>query len=420
MSSATPRIAGRARELCNVTGGFEESNMKFPKDAGELSATGEYIPERADHWRVEPFIPIPTSDLTAYLEQKLRNGHQVERFRQVCRAIENDIHIRSLSLHHDLDKAYTPLDPDRDTSLLVPRSDEEIREEADEVTRLMCQALEAADYTELTHQELDDATKVASLWGVPLHVDFEIFSHLAVFARGDVVGMREFRNWRRLYRKELVEVQIYRRLVVLFQIKPDVTINDEGEADRLYLRMFKNIPKADVDMLLPGSRVRIGWLDRTKIFVPSLGGIGMSLWKLARLVLLVAVITTSKLLVLAGLLGATIGYIVRTITSYFQTKKNYELNLTRSLYFQKLDSNAGVMYRVLDEARQQDQREEMLVYYGLLTAEEPTSRRKLRRRIERMLREAIEVEIELEIDDAIKTLTRLSLITERNDTLQLV
>lgn len=85
---------------------------------------------------------------------------------------------------------------------------------------MMRDLLATADYAELSREELDAAVQVAILWGVPLHVDLNIFRHLAVFARGDVVGMREHRHWKRLYRKQLVEVPIYRRLVVLFQVLP--------------------------------------------------------------------------------------------------------------------------------------------------------------------------------------------------------
>lgn len=393
--------------------------MVFPEEAGEASATGEYIPEKADHWQIEPFIPVPTADLTAYLQRLLPDVGTADQFLEVCRAIDIDIHTRSLPLHQRLDAAYTALDPDRDVSLLVPREEQQQEDDSSEVTRLTRSILEGADYTELTREQLDAATKVASLWGVPLHVNLDIFCHLAVFARGDIIGVREIRRWQRFYRKELVEVEIYRRLVVLFQVLPGIAVDGEGESDRLYLRMFKNIPKADVDMLLPGTRVRMGWLDHTRIFVPSLGGIGMSIWKIVRLVLIVAVVTTSKLLVLAGLLGATLGYVFRTVTNYFQTKKNYELNLTRSLYFQKLDSNAGVIYRILDEARQQDYREAILAYFGLLTADGPISRRKLQRKVERILREAIDVEVSFEIDDAMKILQRLELVRETEDMVHL-
>jgi hypothetical protein len=96
--------------------------------------------------------------------------------------------------------------------------------------------------------------------------------------------------------------------------------------------------------------------------------------------------------------------------SYFQTRKNYELNLTRSLYFQKLDSNFGVIFRILDEARQQSYREALLSYYALLTCDEPVGRRRLKRRCERMVRELLDIEIDFDVDDALRVLSQLGLV----------
>jgi len=382
----------------------------------ELSRTGEYIPANASHWRIEPFIPVPPSDLTEYLQALLPAGPVRESFAAVCDQLLRWVHQQSFSQHQQLDAAYAALDPDRDTSLLMDRQVDEQTVDAADVARLMRTALDAADYLELSREELEAACEVSSLWGVRLKVDFEIFQHLGVFARGDIVGVREIRRPQGFYRRETLEVEIYRRLIVLFQIKPNQIIEGEGQADRLYLRMFKNIPKADVDMLLPGSKIRFGWFDHTKILVPSLGGIGMTLWKLVRLVLFLAVVSTGKLLLALGLVFATFGYIARSVSSYFNTRKKYELNMARSLFFQKLDSNAGVIFRVLEEARQQQYREAVLAYYALLTATEvPMGRRRLKRRCERMLRDLLEIEIMFEVDDALQVLQRLKMIQEHAD-----
>jgi hypothetical protein len=381
------------------------------KDArNEQSSTGEYISDAAAHWQIEPFIPVPPSDLFEYLRERLEDPRHRECWQAVSDAIQRWLHDHSYEQHQLLQAAYAGLDPDRDTSLLMQREASESVADAADVARLMREALAEADYAELSRDQLEAALDVASLWGVPIKVDLEIFEHLGVFARGDVVGVREIRRWQNLFRQELVEVEIYRRLVVMFQVRPGIVIDGEGQSDRLYLRMFKNIPKADVDMLLPGTKIQFGWFDHTKILLPSLGGISMSLWKLVRLVLLVAVITTGKLLVLLGLLGATVGYVVRSVMSYFQTRKNYELNLTRSLYFQKLDSNFGVIFRILDEARQQSYREALLSYYALLTCDEPVGRRRLKRRCERMVRELLDIEIDFDVDDALRVLSQLGLV----------
>src|SRR5262249_28018347 len=43
----------------------------------------------------------------------------------------------------------------------------------------------------------------------------------------------------------------------------------------------------------------------------------------------------------------------------------YHLNLTQSLYFQNLDSNAGVLTRLFDEGEDQETRTTLLAYYCL-------------------------------------------------------
>ncbi|MVD21648.1 DUF3754 domain-containing protein, partial [Vibrio cholerae] len=45
-----------------------------------------------------------------------------------------------------------------------------------------------------------------------------------------------------------------------------------------------------------------------------------------------------------------------------RTKEKYQLNLTRSLYYQNLDNNGGVICRVLDEAEEQELVEAILAY----------------------------------------------------------
>lgn len=60
-----------------------------------------------------------------------------------------------------------------------------------------------------------------------------------------------------------------------------------------------------------------------------------------------------------------IGYGVRSFYGYLNTKQKYQLNLTESLYYQNLDNNAGVLFRLLDEAEEQEAREAMLAYFFL-------------------------------------------------------
>lgn len=321
-------------------------------------------------------------------------------------------------LHHQrrvkqtrLSRRYGSVDPDNE-GYAVERDEASCAVAAHKVTVAVREVLTAANYSRLSEDAVAQAVGVASKWGVPLHVDFGVFRQLAVYARGDIMGLRGLRRWHRPWQEEMAEVPIYQRVVVLFQLTEDCRTEDNLDPRRLHLRIFKNIPKLDVDMLLPGSRVRISWLDSTRIVIPSLGGIGVTIWKIVRLALVVAALSLYTAAVLLGLVLAALGYIVRSVMNYFQTRNRYMLNLTRSLYYQKLDSNAGVLYRLLEEALQQQQCEAMLAYFAMTTVDGPISRRRLRRRIERILRELLQTEIAFKIDETLDRLSGLGLAVE--------
>ena len=142
----------------------------------------------------------------------------------------------------------------------------------------------------------------------------------------------------------------------------------------------------------------------------------LSLQKISRFVLVTLALAAyySTALVI-GLLLAAIGYCVKSFFSYFQTKNRYLLDLTRNLYFQKLDTNAGAAFQMIQQAGRQSTNESALAYYALATEAEPMSRRRLRRKCERLLREAIEVEIDFRVDRALEPLFALELIEESSE-----
>jgi hypothetical protein len=245
---------------------------------------------------------------------------------------------------------------------------------------------------------------------------------LDVYARGDVVGRRKRRRWRNLLREEEVDVPIYQRLVVVFALSPQSRLDSAIDRSAIYLKLFKNIPKIDVDMLLPGSQVRMTMMDRGKIVVPTLSGVGLTIAKIIKGALWALTGTIWGLLAFLGLVGATIGYGTRAFFGYLQTKDKYQLSLTRNLYYQNLDNNAGVFYRLLDEAEDQEVRETLLAYF-LLWKEAPATgwlAAELDSAAEAFLRRAISVDIDFESADAVSKLLRLGLAQQMGERLQAV
>lgn len=434
------------------------SNLIHAQRRLTYASTEDFVALDAEHWAIEPFIPINTAELvdtcihrwTTWAEPDTTDaGNRVaprpldaDRLRQVFTGFADLLHHRYRPLFSRFAQRYSELDPDRDTRPIIPlqpRHDHpgdagqsaatamtgdgvkgEAGEPLDEKARWLVdvqritdvgkQVLRDAGYTELGREELESSVGVYSEWGVPLHVDFDVFDAIVVYARGDVVGKRSKRLWQNLYREVSLDVSLYQRVVVMFKLRDGFRTEDDLDDKMLHLRMFKNIPKQDIDMLLPGTRVKFTWFDHLKNLVPSVGGISVTLFKIARVGLFVAAITFSIAAVLAGLFIALIGYMVRSVVNHRNAKNRYMLNLTRSLYYQKLDSNAGVACRLLEEAETQRHRECILAYYAILSAGEPISMRRFRRRVERMVREMVDVEIEYRATDALDMLTTWGLI----------
>lgn len=400
-----------------------------------IDNTSGFIRDDAPHWSIESFIPMQTGPLIDFLLSREDSpaGAQ-DGFRESCAMLESILRGRSSLYYGRFAKRYWKIDPDNDSR--VPgdardddsgRDDESLEpppftptsgppcSDLSEFFELCDDFLVEAGYRKVAQDEIEKCVGVASQWGVPLHVDFNLFEKLVVYARGDIVGTRLRRRLRRLYRPEQVSVPIYQRMFVMFQLKSDVDTQEELLASSLHLRMFKNIPKQDVDMLLPGTSVRITKIDRAKIIVPSIGGLLMSLRKIAQFMLIFAALTLYSTAVLVGLVLAAVGYIVKSVLSYFQTKNRYLLNLTQNLYFQKLDTNAGAAYRAIQQAHRQTTNEVVLAYYAITVSDEPVSRRRLRRRCERLVREAIGVEVDFRVDHALDRLSEIGVIEKVGD-----
>ena len=283
--------------------------------------------------------------------------------------------------------------------------EESAQEQMRQVIELFSLVMDDAGYRKIGQEDIEKCVGIASQWGVPLHVDLDLFEQLVVYARGDIMGTRFRRRLRKLYRMEAFEIPVYQRMTVAFQLKSELQGEETLNTNRMHLRMFKNIPKEDVDTLLPGAQVRISGFDHVKIIVPSLGGFLMSIRKIAQYAILFAVIALHWSLILVGLL---IGYLVKSTLGYFEAKKKRELKLTRNLYFQKLDTNAGVGHRIIQQAHRQRTCELIVACYALQSSDEALSPRRLRRRCERILREAVDVEIDFQIDRVLSSLQQMN------------
>jgi hypothetical protein len=327
------------------------------------------------------------------------------------------------------------MDPNRDTRPLpteptVDRLDQE---------RRMLEALERvlgrANYQRLTRDELNRALEEESVFHVKLHVDLDDFAELILFARGSRTVIETESRWFGL-RKETKPVDLYERVVIYARFKdaehfPPARLKKLGFAPgSAMLKLFQNIPKGDLEMLLPNTEVRMKALDQLLIGVPAVAGaVAVVVTKLgATLLILIAVVAAllglrkddvtvhpDHLAALSLGLGALGVHFFRQFGRFKNRKILFMKALADSLYYKNLDNNAGVFHRVIDDAEEEECKEALLAYFALLVADRPLSAEELDRNVEGWLLDKTGIQLDFEVDDALAKLERLGLATRQGE-----
>lgn len=372
----------------------------------------------AEHADREHYIPLRFTDLVELLGRApTLTDPERESFRALAKLLSAVFHFESHQRLEELKEAYAPFDPDEDVKLLSPWSPEERRRRQEQLFARFDELLRQANYVRLTREKLEAAFSTVSAWGIPMEVDFSQFERLEVYARGDIVGKRTRKNWRTRWKEQTLDVEVLQRVVVIVKLKKsDDPKKALFDTDHIFIKIFKEIPKADLEMLLPGAKVRFSNVDKSKIGFPVVSGLGIVGWNLLKLAGIVAVGgAAGSTMMLWGAAAGTLGYGWRTYSSYNFTKNQYSLQLTRSLYYQNLDNNAGVLFRILDAAEEQECREALLAYFFLWrqAGEEGWTPAQLDDAIEAHLEKEAGLKVDFEIGDAMAKLIRLGLVAER-------
>jgi hypothetical protein len=371
----------------------------------------------------EHFIPLRKSDLIQLLcRDKQLDIKEREPFRQFGRLVSSVFHFEYLQRLEELKDAYAPFDPDADTRPLQPLLPEEKQQRLEQMFDDFTKLMERANFKRLTREEIQQAVETASEIGIQTDVSLDVFEKLEVFVRGEVMGKRTLRRWWKLWQKEELVLPLYQRLVLILKLKPHRRLDRDIDTDRVYLKVFKDIPRMDKDTLLPGARARLSRLDRALIAYPLAAGVGLMLYNIGANIwdkgAAAAAATFGSVVALWGIALALGGYGYKSYYSYQVKKQTYSLQLTKRLYYQSLDNNTGVLMRVMDDAEEQECRETLLGYFCLWKYAPPQgwTAEQLDDYVEMYLEGAAKLKVDFEIGDALAKLERLRLVVRTGET----
>lgn len=416
--------------------GTDGKGWKANGKAGR-TGNGEAGGRPAERAVAERFIPVPRHRLMEALwHESVWPGTDPAEVKTFFRYLVQWRHLAYADRVDDLDTAYAPFNPDSDdVEAAAPAPAALARAKAD-LIRLVRELLERANYKEIPRERLEQVIAERNPYGLDFDVDLDEYQELMVFTRGEyeedlsgdliekVIG-----------RGKTFTVTKFKRLFVLMQLKSaDVRAaelqREEGisekqakkavrkarkplslhfRPDRIYLKLFRGIPRADLEMLLPNTRIRFKNRDKLTLGVTAGGG---------------AVGVASKLTAAAALTPAGFGVAAfallgvagQQFNRFMQVRTRYMMQLAQSLYFQNLANNQGVLALLAERGEDEDIKEELLLY--TLIARHGGSRAELGRAklgIEQYLLESFGVHVEFDAEDALGRLIEEGVVVESAD-----
>jgi hypothetical protein len=338
----------------------------------------------------------------------------------------------------DLEQTYETFSPDSDLLMTRSFSDEDRAVLQHRVFEGVESLLRRANYERIEPTDVEMILTRESHYGLDLNVDMKAFEHITIYYRGASNQKYERRNIRKFLRKEEFNVPIFQRLFIMFKLKPFASRVEEimrekhcsrtaaekwverarhsmppGISEKnIYLKLFKNIPRTDVEMVFPNTEVRFRSLDKLRLGVTAGGGLGMGAFGAAGKIALLASNPIAAMGALVGLGGIAF----RQAMGFFNQKQRYMVVMAQNLYFHTMADNRGVILKIAARGAEEDVKEEMLLYSVL--AKEKSTRADLPSidlAIESYLTRTFGVKVDFEIDDALDRLIRDGIVTEKPD-----
>ena len=352
----------------------------------------------------------------------LRDGGVTDEptFLQIVQLLQSIYHFEFHQKLEALKDAYAPLNPSRDTRIVFPTdSEEKLLPKLDEL-------LNDANYDKLGEAEIQQALEQTSLFNLQLQVDFSEFEEVALYTRGESERREQVPRFMGLFPRD-VAFSSYDRVVLFIHFSKQLPPNDFNKPDSTILKLFQNVPKDDVEMLFPNTRLGMRMVDKLVLGVPAIvgGGIVLTTKMGASLILLGSLLgfyvglsaepvrlDQAALLALVAALGGFGSFVWRQFTKFKTRKLGFMQRLMENLYFRNLDNNAGVFHRLVDDAEEEECKEAILAYYFLLTRKTIHSAALLDSAIESWFRSEWQADIDFEVEDALDKLRDLDLVIQ--------
>lgn len=378
------------------------------------------------------FIPFRKTDV---IEMCLSNGvlsqQERQQFREITAIIQKLFHVQFHARTESLKESFSSINPDSDT-LKVDLPSIMHTDDPSFVKQLEA-LLRKANYEKIEGDTIIQSLSRDSLIKVRLDVNFDDFAEVLLFARGENEKQETIVSFLGLQKRKIKFIN-YDRVVIFIRFHEQIDSKRQQafnlQPGGVILKLFKNVPQADIEMLFPNTEIKMRFIDKLLIGVPAVisGGIIFTTKLGGALLILVSLFSywlgmksepveldKAALIVLIAGFGAVGSYLWKQFSNFKNRKLQFIQTLTKHLYFKNLDNNAGVFHHLIDDAEEEECKEAFLAYYFLLQSAVPMTRRDLDKLIETWFFEKWGCHINFEIADALQKLQNLGLVNIHDD-----
>ncbi|XVF13821.1 hypothetical protein REPUB_Repub09cG0001300 [Reevesia pubescens] len=173
----------------------------------------------------------------------------------------------------------------------------------------------------------------------------------------------------------------------------------------IYVKHFKNIPMADLEIVLPEKKnPGLTPMDWVKFLVSATIGLVTVISSLS--------MPKTDIRVIFGILSAVVGYCVKTYFSFQKNLVDYQNLITRCVYDKQLDSGRGTLLHLCDEVIQQEVKEVIVSFFVLMEQGKAVGKEDLDRLCEQLIEEKFGDSCNFDVDDAVRKLEKLGIISQ--------
>ncbi|CAK7348124.1 unnamed protein product [Dovyalis caffra] len=217
--------------------------------------------------------------------------------------------------------------------------------------------------------------------------------------------------------KVTIQEPTFDRIIVVYR-----RASTKKETGRnIYVKHFKNIPMADMEIVLVSFLFTCIAVVIIIVIVPEKKNPGLTPVDWVKFIVsavigLVTVVSSlsnpkADIRVILAILTSVVGYCVKTYFTFQNNLVSYQSLITKSVYDKQLDSGRGTLLHLCDEVIQQEVKE-VIVSFFILMVQGKATRRELDQRCEELITEEFSEKCNFDVDDAIQKLEKLGIVAQ--------